>query len=303
MIVGHSRLICLSGDNGSSPKYKANVVRTRFWPPQANIKQIDEPVNQSSPNISRINSASTPDLPALVIGNHANAEQRKLTLQRLGHRRAEVRPLISMLSSCSNTKLHVTVKSVATSHNQGAADRARCIDALPFIACRIEGCWRQATLWSTIEKRPYCVVCWNDSSHHVTQNVKLNCACSRDEEPVTHDIDKASRPKPTVCGRLRTGPVGNIHCSNFNARTLSLVAIQGCRACARGSYRARRRSTCRPISWRDPIRDVPPTKLLALAGHEPSYMPPEFAIPASGYTTLFEPPTDATIALYKAHHH
>lgn len=292
----------VSRDTACNPKHKANVVRMRYWPPQANIKQSHEPVNQSSTGILYINSASSSELPTLIVGHHANAEQCRLGLWRHCRGRANVRPLIPRPRTSASTGLHITVKAVATSQGHGAAERGSCIDAIPFVACRIEGCWRQATLWSTIEQRPYCVMCWNNSAHHVTQDVKLNYTCSHDEERITQNLDNSSRPRPDICGRLRTGRslLGSAPCADYDARRLCLVAVQGCRARAKSGYPPRRRSTCRPIAWRDPIRDVLPNKLLVLAGPEPSYTPSEFAVPASGYTTLFEPPTDATIALYKA---
>ncbi|KAJ1461679.1 hypothetical protein M885DRAFT_506745 [Pelagophyceae sp. CCMP2097] len=52
-----------------------------------------------------------------------------------------------------------------------SASTAAAAESEPFVPCCEPRCPREATLWSPLERRPYCVVCWNAGMHHTATAV------------------------------------------------------------------------------------------------------------------------------------
>jgi hypothetical protein len=68
-------------------------------------------------------------------------------------------------------------------------------DLNPFVPCCSLNCPHEATLWSPLEKKPYCVRCWNGGLHHTDIGAKL-AVRREDEEEEAEPVEEEAPPSP-----------------------------------------------------------------------------------------------------------
>ena len=76
-------------------------------------------------------------------------------------------------------------------------------DLNPFVPCCSLNCPHEATLWSPLEKRPYCVRCWNGGLHHTDIGAKL--AVRREDDEVEAEPVEEEEAPPLPQPRLYKG--------------------------------------------------------------------------------------------------
>ena len=69
-------------------------------------------------------------------------------------------------------------------------------DEDPFVPCCSPECPHEATLWSPLEKRPYCVRCWNGGLHHTDIGAKLAIRREAKEHYEVAEEEEEAPPSP-----------------------------------------------------------------------------------------------------------
>ena len=113
---------------------------------------------------------------------------------------------------------------VTMARHQGAASHGRVPGhALepPFVPCCTADCPHEATLWSPVEKRPYCVICWNLGANHLSHGARLNPnATNRRPQPNELNNDSLGDDRSTA-GTLNSTAGGGFQSSTARAQTPS----------------------------------------------------------------------------------